>query len=57
MVAQAGVVEQHAGNDERSCERASAGLVDTGDEARAQPAVETEEPLTGAERHPVEDND
>ena len=44
------VVEQHAGDDERPRERPAAGLVGARDEARAEPAVEAEEPLAGA-RH------
>ena len=50
VVAQTVVVEQHAGDDERPGERPAARLVRTRDEARAEPAVEPEEPLAGA-RH------
>jgi hypothetical protein len=47
VVAQAPVVEQHAGDDERPRERAAARLVGARDEARAEPAVEAEELLAG----------
>ena len=42
MVAQALVVEQHAGDDERPGERAATGLVRACDEARSERAVDTE---------------
>ncbi len=51
MVAQARVVEQDAGDDERAGERAASGLVGARDEPRAEPPVEAEEPLTAATRH------
>ena len=44
------VVEQDAGDDERSRERAPARLVRAGDEADAEPAVVAEKPLAGRER-------
>ena len=56
VVAQAAVVEQDAGDDERPRERPPSGLVRARHEARAEPPVETEKPLPGAERHPAEDN-
>ena len=56
VVAQALVVEQDTGDDERPGERASSSLVRAGDEARAEPAVEREELLAGAARHRDEDS-
>src|SRR4029453_1488975 len=43
-------VEQPAGHDEGPGERPAPRLVGTGHEARAEPAVETKEPLAGS-RH------
>jgi hypothetical protein len=40
MVTQRVVVEEDARDDERSGERAAAGLVSPGDEASAEPSVE-----------------
>src|SRR5713226_1797516 len=57
VVAQALVVEQHTGDDERPGERTTARLVRTGDEADAETAVEAEEPLPGTlARHLAEDS-
>jgi hypothetical protein len=47
MLLEARVVEEHAGDDERPCERAATGLVGAGDEARPELAVESEELLAG----------
>ena len=46
VVAQAVVVEQHAGDHERPCQRASPGLVGARDEARAELPIVGEELLT-----------
>ena len=54
VLAEACVVEQDAGDDERPGERAASRLVRTGDEPRAEPAVELEELLAGP-AHEVED--
>ena len=51
MVAQALVVEEDACDDERAGQRAAAGLVGAGDEARAELAVEREQFLTDRTRH------
>ena len=51
VVAQAAVVEQHAGDDEWPREAAATGLVRAGHEACAELAVEPQELLAGAERH------
>ena len=48
MVAQAGVVEEHARDHEWPGERAAPRLISAGDEADTQSAVEPEELLTGA---------
>ena len=53
VVAQARVVEQHSGDDERTGERAAAGLVRSRDEARPEPAVEPEQLLAGAAHAPT----
>ena len=47
-VAQALVVEQHAGDDQRAGERAAAGLVRARHPARAEAPVEAEQPLARA---------
>ena len=47
MLLQARVVEQHASDDERACERAASRLVGAGDEARTELPVELEELLPG----------
>ena len=52
VLAQARVVEQHTGDDERPGERAPPGLVGSGDEARAELAVELEELLAGPAHAP-----
>ena len=42
VVAEAPVVEQHAGDDQRPCQRPAARLVGAGDEPAAERAVEPE---------------
>src|SRR5581483_2157024 len=43
VVTQPAVVQQHAGNNERACERPAAGLVRAGDQAHAEPPVERQQ--------------
>ena len=50
-VAQRGVVEEDACDDERAGEGASPGLVRTGDEARLEATIESEQALARGERH------
>ena len=50
-VAQRGVVEEDACDDERAGEGASARLVRTGDEARLEATIESEQALARGERH------
>src|SRR5205085_10109641 len=47
MLLQRRVVEEDARDDERSRERSASRLVDTGDEACAELAVESQKPLAG----------
>jgi hypothetical protein len=56
VIAEAGVVEQHAGDDQRTGQGAPAGLVSTGDVAGAELAVEAKELLSGANGHIAEDS-
>jgi hypothetical protein len=51
VVAQAAVVEEDAGDDERPGERPPARLVRSRHEPRAQTAVEAKQPLAGPARH------
>ena len=53
VFAQARVVEQHSGDDERAGERAAAGLVRSRDEPRAELPVEPEQLLAGAAHAPT----
>ena len=48
------VVEEHAGDDERACERPATGLVGARDEARVELAVEPEETLAAGSSHAAE---
>ena len=47
MLAEACVVEQHAGDDERPGKRPASRLIRPGDEPSSEPAVELEELLAG----------
>src|SRR5207247_6402537 len=47
VVAEARIVEQDAGADERTGERAATGLVRPGDEPRGEAAIEPKQPLAG----------
>ena len=51
VVAQAGVVEQDSGDDERARERTAAGLVGARDEACAELAIEAEEAVNRGAGH------
>jgi hypothetical protein len=54
--AQRSVVEEHAGDDERSSERPSPGLVRARDIADAEASIEPEETLAGGPSHAAEDS-
>src|SRR5918992_2065569 len=51
VMAEALVVEEHPGDDERPGQRAAAGLVGSGHEARTEPAVEREKALAARAWH------
>ena len=56
MVAEARVIEEDAGNDERPRQRAPSGLIGTGNVTGAELAVEAKELLSGANGHAAEDS-
>src|SRR6266487_816422 len=56
VVAQAAVVEQHAGHHQRPRQAAATSLVGSRDQPGAEPPVELQELLAGARRHGAEDS-
>jgi len=51
------IVEEHAGDHQRPCERPAAGLVGPGHEADTETSIEREETLAGGSSHAAEDTD